>query len=60
MYFLKATVKHTAEEKEVSETFSLFLGSATIRLALADFDEAVKEKYGSDAEYVVEDVKQVF
>ncbi|HAH2556694.1 TPA: hypothetical protein GF725_10075 [Escherichia coli] len=60
MYFLKATVKHTVEEKEVSETFSLFLGSATIKLALVEFENAVKGKYGSDAEYVVEDVKQVF
>lgn len=60
MYFIKATVKHTVEEKVVSETFSDFLGSATINLAVAEFGKAVKEKFGSGAEFVVEDVKQIF
>ncbi|EEU9677332.1 hypothetical protein CMR73_001594 [Escherichia coli] len=60
MYFIKATVKHTVEEKAVSETFSDFLGSATIKLALTEFESAVKGKFGSDAEFVIEDVKQIF
>ncbi|EFB9896362.1 hypothetical protein ABJ684_001243 [Escherichia coli] len=60
MYFIKATVKRTAEGSAVSETFSDFLGSATIKLAVAEFGEAVKDKFGSDAEFVVEDVKQIF
>ena len=42
MYFIKATVKHTAEGSAVSETFSDFLGSATINLAVAEFGKAVK------------------
>ncbi|HBL7869260.1 TPA: hypothetical protein LTB60_000194 [Escherichia coli] len=60
MYFIKATVKRTAEGSAVSETFSDFLSSATIKLAVAEFGEAVKDKFGSDAEFVVEDVKQIF
>ncbi|WP_455553108.1 hypothetical protein [Escherichia sp.] len=60
MYFIKATVKHTVEEKAVSETFSDFLGSATIKLALAEFGKVVTDKFGSNAEYVVEDVKRIF
>ncbi|EFA0749644.1 hypothetical protein ACSOO8_000813 [Escherichia coli] len=60
MYFIKATVKRTAEGSAVSETFSDFWGSATIKLALAEFESAVKGKFGSDAEFVIEDVKQIF
>lgn len=60
MYFLKATVKHTSEQETVSETFSTFLGTATIKLALTEFENTVKERFGDDAEFVIEDVKQVF
>ncbi|EZJ95160.1 hypothetical protein P9389_06245 [Escherichia coli] len=56
MYFIKATVKHNQQ----SETFSELLSLATLALAADAFAEDVKEKFGEEASFVIEDVKQIF
>ncbi|HBC1691928.1 TPA: hypothetical protein IB149_002963 [Escherichia coli] len=55
MYFIKATVKHDSKE----ETYSELLPHAGMALAAAAFAEDVKEKFGEEASYVIEDVKQI-